>query len=319
MLYILLFAILLGIELLYFKVADRFNIIDKPNERSSHSRITLRGGGIIFYFGALLYFIVNGGGFPFFMLGLTMITLVSFIDDIHSVSRRVRLVIQFTAMALLFYQWGLFGGTPWWYLVIALICCTGIINAYNFMDGINGITGGYSLVLLGSLFYINHSVIHFTDELLIVVMILAVLVFNIFNFRTRAKCFAGDVGAVAIAFVVLFLLGQLILLTKDFSYIILLVVYGVDSVLTIVHRLLLKENIFDAHRKHVYQILANELGWKHVYVSLVYMLFQLSITIGFLVVEDSKKWLYLIMTTMLLSIIYILIIDKYFKLHKKNG
>ena len=316
MLYILLFAILLGIELLYFKVADRFNIIDKPNERSSHSRITLRGGGIIFYFGALLYFIVNGGGFPFFMLGLTMITLVSFIDDIHSVSRRVRLVIQFTAMALLFYQWGLFGGTPWWYLVIALICCTGIINAYNFMDGINGITGGYSLVLLGSLFYINHSVIHFTDELLIVVMILAVLVFNIFNFRTRAKCFAGDVGAVAIAFVVLFLLGQLILLTKDFSYIILLAVYGVDSVLTIVHRLLLKENIFDAHRKHAYQILANELGWKHVSVSISYMILQSLVVIGFLTIGSANHWAYFGITIAVLGIAYIVFMKRYFKLHQ---
>ena len=316
MLYILLFAILLGIELLYFKVADRFNIIDKPNERSSHSRITLRGGGIIFYFGALLYFIVNGGGFPFFMLGLTMITLVSFIDDIHSVSRRVRLVIQFTAMALLFYQWGLFGGTPWWYLIIALICCTGIINAYNFMDGINGITGGYSLVLLGSLFYINHSVIHFTDELLIVVMILAVLVFNIFNFRTRAKCFAGDVGAVAIAFVVLFLLGQLILLTKDFSYIILLAVYGVDSVLTIVHRLLLKENIFDAHRKHAYQILANELGWKHVSVSISYMILQSLIVVGFLTIGSANHWAYFGITIAVLGIAYIVFIKRYFKLHQ---
>ena len=316
MLYILLFTILLGIELLYFKVADRFNIIDKPNERSSHSRITLRGGGIIFYFGALLYFIVNGGGFPFFMLGLTMITLVSFIDDIHSVSRRVRLVIQFTAMALLFYQWGLFGGTPWWYLVIALICCTGIINAYNFMDGINGITGGYSLVLLGSLFYINHSVIHFTDELLIVVMILAVLVFNIFNFRTRAKCFAGDVGAVAIAFVVLFLLGQLILLTKDFSYIILLAVYGVDSVLTIVHRLLLKENIFDAHRKHAYQILANELGWKHVSVSISYMILQSLVVIGFLTIGSANHWAYFGITIAVLGIAYIVFMKRYFKLHQ---
>ena len=316
MLYILLFAILLGIELLYFKVADRFNIIDKPNERSSHSRITLRGGGIIFYFGALLYFIVNGGGFPFFMLGLTIITLVSFIDDIHSVSRRVRLVIQFTAMALLFYQWGLFGGTPWWYLIIALICCTGIINAYNFMDGINGITGGYSLVLLGSLFYINHSVIHFTDELLIVVMILAVLVFNIFNFRTSAKCFAGDVGAVAIAFVVLFLLGQLILLTKDFSYIILLAVYGVDSVLTIVHRLLLKENIFDAHRKHAYQILANELGWKHVSVSISYMILQSLIVVGFLTIGSANHWAYFGITIAVLGIAYIVFIKRYFKLHQ---
>lgn len=315
-LYVILFLVLLLLELLYFRVADRYNIIDKPNERSSHTRITLRGGGIIFYFGALLYFIVSGASYPFFMLGLTLITVISFIDDIGSASRKLRLVVQFSAMLLMFYQWGLFSSFPLWYLLVALICCTGIINAYNFMDGVNGITGGYSFVTLLSLLYINENIISFTDTSFILIMILSVLVFNIFNFRTKAKCFAGDVGSVTIAFVILFLMGQLILKTGDLSYIILLAVYGVDSVLTIIHRLKLKENIFDAHRKHAYQILANELKWKHTLVSSLYMVVQLGINIGFIALGATNHWIYFLGVLITLALVYILFIRRYFKLHQ---
>lgn len=315
-LYVILFLVLLLLELLYFRVADRYNIIDKPNERSSHTRITLRGGGIIFYFGALLYFIVSGASYPFFMLGLTLITVISFIDDIGSASRKLRLVVQFSAMLLMFYQWGLFSSFPLWYLLVALICCTGIINAYNFMDGVNGITGGYSFVTLLSLLYINENIISFTDTSFILIMILSVLVFNIFNFRTKAKCFAGDVGSVTIAFVILFLMGQLILKTGDLSYTILLAVYGVDSVLTIIHRLKLKENIFDAHRKHAYQILANELKWKHTLVSSLYMVVQLGINIGFIALGATNHWIYFLGVLITLALVYILFIRRYFKLHQ---
>ena len=235
MYYLLILVLLFLVELFYFHIADKYNIIDKPNERSSHTRITLRGGGIIFYFGALAYFLTNQFEYPWFMLALTLVTVISFVDDIRSMSQGLRLVFHFTAMGLMFYQWELFA-LPWWTVVVALIVCTGIINAYNFMDGINGITGGYSLVVLGALAFINHWVVSFVEPGLIYTMLCAVLVFNFFNFRKRAKCFAGDVGSVSIAFIILFLIGRLIINTKDFSWIVLLAVYGADSVLTIVHR-----------------------------------------------------------------------------------
>ena len=113
--YFVVFVVLLGVELLYFRVANYFNIIDKPNERSSHSRITLRGGGIVFYVGALVYFVISGFSFPWFMLGLTLIAGVSFVDDVRSVTQRVRLVVHFMAMLLMFYQWGMLA-LPWWYV-----------------------------------------------------------------------------------------------------------------------------------------------------------------------------------------------------------
>ena len=313
MYYIIILVLLFVAELFYFRVADKFNIIDKPNERSSHSRITLRGGGIIFYFGALAYFLSNHWEYPWFMLALTLITFISFVDDVRSTSQGLRLVFHFTAMALMFYQWGLFS-LSWWWIIIALIICTGIINAYNFMDGINGITGGYSLVILGALAYINSEITTFVEPALINTVLCAVLVFCFFNFRKKAKCFAGDVGSVSIAFILLFLIGKLIIKTEDFSWIILLSVYGVDSVLTIIHRLMLHENIGLPHRKHMYQLMANELKIPHVGVSLIYMGAQALVILGYFCFVRYGYW-YLLGIIVLLSGIYVVFMRRYFHLH----
>ena len=317
MYYIIILVLLFVAELFYFRVADKFNIIDKPNERSSHSRITLRGGGIIFYFGALAYFLSNHWEYPWFMLALTLITFISFVDDIRSTSQCLRLVFHFTAMALMFYQWGLFS-LSWWWIIIALIICTGIINAYNFMDGINGITGGYSLVILGALAYINSEITTFVEPALINTVLCSVLVFCFFNFRKKAKCFAGDVGSVSIAFILLFLIGKLIIKTEDFSWIILLSVYGVDSVLTIIHRLMLHENIGLPHRKHMYQLMANELKIPHVGVSLIYMGAQALVILGYFCFVRYGYW-YLLGIIVLLSGIYVLFMRRYFHLHIQKG
>ena len=319
MYYLIILVLLFLAELFYFRIADKCNIIDKPNERSSHTRITLRGGGIIFYFGVLAYFLTSHFEYPWFMLALTLITFISFVDDIRSTSQVLRLVFHFSAMALMFYQWGLFS-LPWWTLFVALIVCTGIINAYNFMDGINGITGGYSLVVLVALAYINEAVVSFVEQDFILTVLCSFVVFNFFNFRKRAKCFAGDVGSVCIAFVLLFFIGKLVIRTEDFSWIILLVVYGVDSVLTIIHRLMLHENIGLPHRKHLYQIMANELKIPHMVVSSVYMLVQALVIIGYLLFQNNdyqnNGYWYMGGTILLLSVIYILFMKRYFHLHK---
>jgi len=312
MIYLFFLIILLVSELVYFNVADHFNIIDKPNQRSSHSTITLRGGGVIFYVGVLIYFLLNQFQYAWFFAGLTLIASISFADDVKPQSRRLRLLIHFTAMALMFYQWGLFTQT-WYFALIALVLCTGILNAYNFMDGINGITGGYSLVVVVSLWYINREV-QFVDVEMIYFVLLSLIVFNFFNFRKKAKCFAGDVGSISIAFILIFLLGLLILKTGDFSYMILLVVYGVDSVLTIIHRLMLKENIFEPHRKHLFQILANEVKLPHVLVSSIYLLIQGAIVVGFIYFKDYS-WEYFMIILLALVSSYLLLKKKYFQLH----
>jgi len=314
MMYILLFIILLVAELAYFKIAEYFNIIDKPNERSSHSRVTLRGGGVIFYIGIFLYFLLEGFQYPWFFMGLTLIACISFADDLRPQSSKLRLFVHFTAMGLMFYQWGLYS-EQWYFIIIAIVVCTGILNAYNFMDGINGITGVYSLVVVGAFWYINFYQIHFVDDNFIYAALLALVVFNFFNLRTKAKCFAGDVGSITIAFIILFLLGLIVIKTGDFSYIILLVVYGIDSVLTILHRLILKENIFHPHRKHAYQIMANELKFPHVIVSLFYGLLQILILIGYFVFKQYSYW-YLGVILVILAGCYLLFKMKYFYLHK---
>ena len=311
MIYILLLIILLVAELVYFKLADHFNIIDKPNERSSHSQITLRGGGVIFYIALFFYFIFEGFQYPWFFAGLTLISIISFADDIKPRSSKLRLLIHFISMLLMFYQWNLFS-LPWYFSMLALIFCTGILNAYNFMDGINGITGGYSLVIAGAFWYLNTYQISFIDNQLIYILILSILVFNFFNFRKKARCFAGDVGSISIAFILIYILGKLVIITSDFSYLILFVVYGVDSILTIIHRLFLRENIFEPHRKHLFQLMANELKLPHLLVTCIYMLLQTLIIIGFLRV--TNKYLYLTLVILVLSMLYISVKRRYYHL-----
>lgn len=313
MVYLIIFILLLAAELLYFRIADKLNIIDKPNQRSSHKQITLRGGGIIFYLAALGYFFYSGMSYPFFFIGLTLIAGISFADDVHSVPNKIRLVIHFISMLLMFYQLGLFTEFPLWYLLIALIFCTGVINAYNFMDGINGITGGYSLVVLGILYWLNRS-LDFIDIEFLRWILLADVIFCFFNFRKKAKCFAGDVGSVSMAFIVVFVLGKLILKTGDVTYIVLLAVYGVDSVLTIIHRLMLKENITQPHRKHAYQIMANELKMPHIGVSSFYMFLQI-LAWGVYEYSGLSPILSLAVILIVYSLGYIFFMRKYFPLH----
>jgi UDP-N-acetylmuramyl pentapeptide phosphotransferase/UDP-N-acetylglucosamine-1-phosphate transferase len=311
--YLFVLLLLFLAELLYFKVADRYDIIDKPNERSSHRSVTLRGGGVVFYLGALAYLVWHPLDYVWFALGLSLLAVVSFIDDIAPLSQKVRLSFHFVAMALLFYQLDMLV-YPWWYVFIALIVCTGIVNAYNFMDGINGITGGYSLAVLTFLAYINQRVTVFIDPAFIYTVAIAVVVFNFFNFRTRAKCFAGDVGSVCIAFVLLFFTGRLMIFTGDISYILLFAVYGVDSVLTIVHRLLLGENIGLPHRKHLYQLLSNELRIPHLVTSALYMMLQSIVMVGFFLLY-AYRYIYLVGIILIMSAGYYLFMKKYYHLH----
>ncbi len=290
--------------LLYFKVADHFNIIDKPNQRSSHTDITLRGGGIIFWFAALLYFIKNIESNYFFFTGITLVSLVSFWDDIQSLSNKIRISIHFISITLIFYDLGLFNLTPVWSVIIAYILAIGLINAYNFMDGINGITGLYTLVVLGSLLYVNSKIQLFIDSSFVKYGMIASLVFLFFNYRKKAKCFAGDVGSIAIAFWIIYLVLKLILNTSSFIWLLFLAVYGVDAVCTIIHRLYLKQNIFEAHRLHLYQVLSNEYKIQHRIVSLYYALVQavISLLVIFLYQKVDDLILFVIVILPLLLI-----------------
>ena len=324
-------VLLLALEVCYFRLAAHFNIIDKPNQRSSHSSVVLRGGGVIFLLGVWIWSAFFGFHYPLFLAAVTLAAGISFIDDIRSLPDSVRLVVQFAAMGLMIGQIFLsgsgdfaFGGSLWAkiaFVVIALIVCVGATNIYNFMDGINGITAGYSLAALVPL-ALKNGKLEFIEPSFLTVMMLAVLVFSFFNFRPRgrAKCFAGDVGSVGMAFVVLFAIGMLIARTGDITWLIFLLVYGVDGCLTICHRIMLHENLGQAHRKHAYQLMANELKMSHPLVSLIYMALQLAVSLGFIyLIPDTSlaHWLYLAGALVVLCIAYVAFMKKYYYLHEE--
>ena len=334
--YILIFVLLIVAELVYFRIADRFNIIDKPNQRSSHTTIVLRGGGIIFMIGAWVWSAFFGFDYPWFLAGLTLVAGVSFVDDIHSLPDSVRLVAQFAAAAMAFYQLGILHWEMWWIVLVALVVYVGATNVINFMDGINGITAGYALAVLVPLAFVNinlhQSAINlslinssdgiFVEQSLVMSTIIAAMVFCIFNFRPKgkAKCFAGDVGSIGIAYIMLFLLGNVIIKTGDITWLVFLLVYGVDGCLTIVHRIMLHENLGEAHRKHAYQIMANELKIGHVKVALLYMAMQLAVSLGFVFLCPNTvpcHWMYFVGALAVLVIAYVLFMKKYYHLHEE--
>ena len=162
----------------------------------------------------------------------------------------------------------------------------------------------------------------FVDQNLIYVVILADIVFCLFNFQPKgkAKCFAGDVGSIGVAYILLFLIGSLILVTGDVTWLIFLLVYGIDGCLTICHRMMLHENLGEAHRKHAYQLMANELKIGHVKVSLLYALLQLTVSLGFIYLCPNTvlaHWIYLVSAIAMLAILYILFKKKYYHLHEE--
>lgn len=328
--YLIIAVILLVAELVYFRIADKYNIIDKPNERSSHSTIVLRGGGIIFAISMAVWFCWSGTiSYLPFIIGLIMIAGVSFFDDIKSLPDSLRLVVQFVAMTLMLYpimsDSGLFSVDNWYWgvllLIVSLILCVGTTNVINFMDGINGITAGYSLAVLMPLLLLNRD-LEFIEGSFLVVAILGVLVFCIFNLRPKgkAKCFAGDVGSIGIAFILLFALVRLIFQTGDMTYMILLMVYGIDGVSTAIHRMMLHENLGQAHRKHAYQIMANELKIGHVKVSLLYMVMQLAVSLGFIYLcpnTIAAHWIYGLSCVVIAATAYVLFMKKYYHLHEE--
>ena len=277
--YALIAILLVSVQAGYLRLARHFGIVDRPSDRSSHTSLTtIRGGGILFFVAELAAFLCTDFAHPYFFAGLTLVATVSFIDDLRPLPKRYRLAAQFIGMALLLYETGMITNEIW-AVAGLLIMGVGILNAYNFMDGINGMTAWYSLVCVGTLWFWQRQLqLPITDEFLPFAFI-ALLIFSCVNARRQAACFAGDVGSMSIAFVILFPLLQIIISTRTYVPMLLLSVYGVDSVLTILHRLYQRQNIFRAHRLHLFQLLVHQLNWPHLRVSALYSLIQLIINV----------------------------------------
>jgi UDP-N-acetylmuramyl pentapeptide phosphotransferase/UDP-N-acetylglucosamine-1-phosphate transferase len=282
----ILFLSLLLIALIYYRLAKKFNIVDKPNQRSSHSEVTVRGGGIIFPISVVFWWVAFGFGHSWMVIGLLLISTISFLDDMYTISRKLRFGIQFLALSLAFYDLGVFEIQTWWSLPILYFIALGIINAINFMDGINGITGFYGLVFFGSIMAVNQYFPIFEEEM-IQYIILGILVFLIFNLRKRALMFAGDIGSISLAYLMIYFLVQWYLVSHNWTIVLFLLIYGVETLITLCQRLVRGENVALPHRTHLYQIFANQLKKDHILIALVYGLLQIGINMVFFILLKS--------------------------------
>ena len=300
--YIILFLILSGLMVSYLVLAKKLGIIDKPNERSSHEKPTLRGGGIIFPVAVLAWALLFDHGDWYFVSAVILMGIIGFLDDRYSLSQLPRLIIQSLGVLLVLVELGLLAQTLF-YTGIAFILITGWLNTFNFMDGINGISVLYAGSILTGM-YLFRDAIPDVQLSLIYAVGLSLVVFGWFNVRKNALAFAGDVGSLSMGLILAYFLSSLIISTGRWEFILFFSVYGVDSVLTIMHRIKNGENIFEAHRSHLYQYLANEMKWSHLVVAFIYSLFQLIVIVGLFFIDKDKWTLYSGSILTILTIIY---------------
>lgn len=276
--YFLILLILIVLAVAYSKIAAKFNILDFPNERSSHSFPIIRGGGILFFFAAIIFYILSDFQHTYFITGLSLLSILSFVDDLLSLKAILRLPFQFIGIFFLMYSFN-FELIPLYMLFVFAIVAVGFINIYNFMDGINGITGMYSLAVLQGFWVLNEKLVQVVDEDLIILTGISLLIFGYFNFRKRAKFFAGDIGSISIAGIILFIGIKFLVATQSPLILLLTAVYGIDAGLTIIRRALKTDNIFQAHRQHLYQHLVDKAKISHLKISGGYAMVQLVINL----------------------------------------
>ncbi|NLN96049.1 MAG: UDP-GlcNAc--UDP-phosphate GlcNAc-1-phosphate transferase [Bacteroidales bacterium] len=328
--HLLLSIVLFGVMWLYLKIAARYYIIDQPTDRTSHKTPTIRGGGIIFPVAVIFWFLLYGFQYPYIITGMVLISFISFLDDVKGVRASIRIIVHLLAVALLFYEIGLLG-FHWYWILFALILTIGSINAINFMDGINGITAFYSFITLGSFSLLNNAynllLPFFSMGLpagwepffpggLVGTLMASLLVFGFFNARRKAVVFAGDVGSIGMAFLMSWLLINLMVKSKEFYWILFFAVYGIDTSYTIFIRILRKENIFKPHRLHLYQLLANENGWPQLIVAALYAGIQLVLNLFVIYLVFTGKMNLIIFITILAVLLAVYIFARYLATRK---
>jgi Fuc2NAc and GlcNAc transferase len=263
---------------------DRWGLIDKPTTRSSHYRAVPKGGGI----GIAAAFLVTSIflGIPIaFWLPLGVMVGLSICGDRVEISPNLRLPAQFVLMGILVIGTGegIYQDIP--RILIALfwvVFIVGTANFYNFMDGINGIAGISGIIGFGFLAFETYK-----DQpevgLLATCMALTCLGFLPFNLL-RARVFMGDVGSILLGAVfagLVYLASHTLL---DFLCMAsFLFPFYVDELTTMIVRLRKGENLSQPHRRHIYQLLANERQIPHRRVSAGYGCFQLLVGISVLI------------------------------------
>lgn len=310
--YFLFLSFILGVigSCIALKFSDRIGISDIPNSRSSHETIVPKGAGI----GILLAFVSTSLILSIPMgiwLPSLVISLISFWGgDMHRMQVKERLLIQL-GCSMFFLVFLLFSRQVdfiFYLLCIPIsIFIVGTSNFYNFMDGIDGIAGitgviGFSLLS----FYIRISGYEEVYALLSLTIAFSCLGFLCFNL-SKAKAFLGDIGSVLLGFVFSILVISISRDLVDFVVMIgFLAPFYFDELFTMVIRIKNGDSLIIAHRKHIYQFLANEHGISHLKVSFVYGLVQLIIGLTAIVLKPMGIY-YLLMTYFAYYTIFIVI------------
>lgn len=298
--------IIIFAELYYIRRARIHNWTSERNSRTDGHPVAVIGGGFIFYLAIILWSLGIGWlyeptqAMSDLIVGITMLAACSFADDLLQLKVWIRLVVQFIAIIFLCFQFSIFGLSPWIW-GIYMVSAVGFVNAYNFMDGINGITGLYSIVVLSALLWVNMNVIHFMSGTFILFALLAAGVFTFFNCRKRAIIFAGDVGSISMGYIITAILSFLIITTGDITAVVFIIVYATDTLLTIIRRIFERENIFMPHHKHAYQLLNRIFGCNQIAISASYASIQAAIIAGYLLVPENLHWHYLATVTLPLT------------------
>ena len=285
-LYIIIYLIII---ICYYLIAKYYKLYDKPNSRSSHKFNTLIGGGIIFPIAFILPFFIELDYIKYInlIIGTTLVSIISFVDDIKPISNSKRVLFHSIAVILLLTHLDILSINIL-YFIVSFILIIGILNAYNFMDGINGLNVTYSLVTLSSFYFINKTY-NLIPETLITSLIISLFIFLFLNFRNNAIMFSGDIGSISIGYILSFLILILIIKDQNIKWILLLGIYGLDCVGTIILRIIRKENIFKAHRSHFYQFLTNNKKINHLIVASIYSISQ--ITLNYVIIFKSNYFI----------------------------
>jgi len=212
-----------GMIFLYLLIARKMQLIDTPNARSSHHQVTITGAGFVFpiAFTVALLFTGDFVHYRATLTGLLILSLVSWADDLKTVHPIVRVTVQVIAVSLLLWQTGGLFRMKAWQIIPAFILVVGIINSYNFMDGINGMNTLYSISIFGFIFLIkligNFSLL--PNEIVFYSLLSSLFAFSFFNVRRKALCFSGDIGSISLAYIISLLIIQLMIVTDSSEWI----------------------------------------------------------------------------------------------------
>jgi len=272
----------LGAACIYFFGKD-LGFIDIPNHRSSHRKPIPKGGGIGILAAFLLLSMLTR--IPLlFSASVSIISLFGLLGDRRDISPRLRLTVQFICAllaVLVYFDRDSAGTLEYFLLPVWIFFIVGTANFYNFMDGINGIAAITGAVAFGFLaFFLHLENLEPSFGIISASLAFGCLGFLPFNIP-RARVFMGDVGSILLGFVfavIVFRITDSILDFLCFSS--LLFPFYIDELSTMVIRLKNGENLTQAHRLHLYQIVANEKKMAHWKVSLLYGLLQCIVAIG---------------------------------------